>query len=184
MDRHSVTYGVLNRAMEERKKVSLSQAMQHALKLAREASSAGEVPVGAMVLSPEGDMLAVARNQVEGDRDGSAHAELLAMRRAASVLGSARLVGCTLIVTLEPCPMCAAAISHFRVARLAYGAYDPKGGAVDHGPRLFQRNYCLHKPEEVISGLCEREASALLTHFFQLRRFGTIASITDVSSKS
>ncbi|MXV35160.1 MULTISPECIES: nucleoside deaminase [unclassified Saccharibacter] len=157
--------------------------MQQALSLAREASSAGEVPVGAVVLSPKGGVLSVARNQVEGDYDGSAHAELLAMRRAASVLGSARLVGCTLIVTLEPCPMCAAAISHFRVARLAYGAYDPKGGAVDHGPRLFQRDYCLHKPEEVISGLCEREAGALLTHFFQLRRSRTIPSITDVSSK-
>lgn len=162
--------------------VSTRDAMQQALEVAREAARVGEVPVGAVVLSGDGHVLAVARNHVEEDHDASAHAELIAMRQAAAQLASSRLTECTLVVTLEPCPMCAGAISHFRVARLIYGAYDPKGGAVDHGPRLFQRRTCLHAPEEIISGMREKEAGALLTQFFQRRRATKLPSITDVSS--
>ncbi len=145
-------------------------AMQKALSLAKEAAQMGEVPVGAVVLDENGHVLAVAHNEVEIGHDASAHAELLAMRRAAVKRGSPRLTGCTLVVTLEPCPMCAAAITHFRIGRLIYGAYDPKGGAVDHGPRLFQREACLHRPSDIISGVCERDAAQQLKEFFhQLR---------------
>lgn len=146
------------------------QAMQQALALADEAACAGEVPVGAVVLDEQGHVLAMARNHVEERHDASAHAELLAMRQAARQRGSSRLESCTLVVTLEPCPMCAAAITHFRIRRLIYGAYDPKGGAVDHGPRLFHRPTCLHRPEEVISGVREREASEQLRVFFRALR--------------
>ena len=146
------------------------QAMQQALVLADEAARAGEVPVGAMVLDGQGHVLGMARNHVEERCDASAHAELLAMRQAARQRGSSRLEGCTLVVTLEPCPMCAAAITHFRIRRLIYGAYDPKGGAVDHGPRLFHRSACLHRPEEIISGVREREAGEQLRTFFMALR--------------
>lgn len=141
--------------------------MECALAAARDAI--GEVPVGAVVLGPDGAVLAVAANRVERDRDASAHAELLAMRAAAARLGTTRLLGCTLVVTLEPCPMCAAAAVHFRVARLVFGAYDPKGGGVDHGPRLFQQPGCLHRPE-VVGGVREQECARLLRSFFQDRR--------------
>lgn len=144
--------------------------MQLALDAAYGAARAGEVPVGAVILAADGRVLAVARNRVEEDHDASAHAELLAMRQAAEQLGSPRLAGCTLVVTLEPCPMCAGAISHFRVSRVIYGAYDPKGGAVDHGARLFERRSCLHAPEEVVSGVRAHEAGTLLKRFFQQRR--------------
>ncbi|WP_252345311.1 nucleoside deaminase [Gluconobacter sp. P1C6_b] len=143
--------------------------MQTALQAAREASSCGEVPVGAVVLGLDGGVLAVARNHVEGTHDASAHAELLAMREAASRLKNPRLTDCTLVVTLEPCPMCAAAIVHFRIGRVVFGAYDPKGGGVEHGPRIFERPSCLHRPE-VIGGVCEREASELLKAFFRRLR--------------
>ncbi|KXV39508.1 adenosine deaminase [Gluconobacter japonicus] len=147
-----------------------SRAMQMALDAADEAARHGEVPVGAVVLDAEGKILAVARNRVEELHDGSAHAELLAMREAARKLGSPRLTGCTLVVTLEPCPMCAGAIVHFRCERVVFGAYDPKGGGVDHGPRLFERPNCLHRPE-VIGGVREREAAEQLRAFFRrLRR--------------
>ena len=137
---------------------------------ARLAGAAGEVPVGAVLLDPSGAVLAAAGNRVERDRDASAHAELLVMRRAAALLGSPRLLGCTLVVTLEPCPMCAAACVHFRIARVLFGAYDPKGGGVDHGPRLFNQPGCLHRPE-VIGGVREGECGALLRGFFaELRR--------------
>ena len=141
--------------------------METALREARQAD--GEVPVGAIVLGPDGALLAAAGNRVERDHDASAHAELLAMRAAARRLGSPRLVGCTLVVTLEPCPMCAAAAVHFRIGRVVFGAYDPKGGGVDHGPRVFDQPGCLHRPE-VIGGVRERECSALLRAFFQPRR--------------
>jgi cytosine deaminase len=113
--------------------------------------------------------LARAGNRVEADCDAAAHAELLAMRAAARLVGGPRLVGCTLVVTLEPCPMCAAAIGLFRVERLVFGAYDPKGGGVDHGPRVYDAPGCLHRPE-VVGGVCETEAAALLVRFFETRR--------------
>jgi cytosine deaminase len=141
------------------------QAMQQALDQARAAALRNEVPVGAVVLGPDGTMLAASGNRVEQECDASAHAELLAMRAAARRLGSARLLGCTLVVTLEPCPMCAAAIVHFRPARLVFGAYDPKGGGVDHGPRIFDQPGCLHRPE-VVGGVREGECGALLKNFF------------------
>ena len=141
--------------------------METALHEAR--AAAGEVPVGAVVLAPDGSLLAAAGNRVERDRDASAHAELLAMRAAAKRLGTPRLTGCTLVVTLEPCPMCAAAAVHFRVGRIVFGAYDPKGGGVDHGPRIFDQPGCLHRPE-VIGGVRERECGAMLRAFFQSRR--------------
>jgi cytosine deaminase len=139
--------------------------MEHALAQARAAASRGEVPVGAVVLGPDGAVLAACGNRVEQDQDASAHAELMAMRTAARSLGSARLLGCTLVVTLEPCPMCAAAIVHFRIPRLVFGAYDPKGGGVDHGPRIFDQVGCLHRPE-VIGGVRENECGELLKDFF------------------
>jgi cytosine deaminase len=139
--------------------------MAAALAQASAALSAGEVPVGAVLLGPDGATLAEAGNRVERDRDASAHAELLAMRQAAVRLASPRLLGCTLVVTLEPCPMCAAAAVHFRVARVIFGAYDPKGGGIDHGPRLFDQPGCLHRPE-VIGGVRETECGALLRRFF------------------
>ncbi|MCX5616187.1 nucleoside deaminase [Bombella sp. TMW 2.2559] len=156
--------------MSLRAVMTTRQAMQQALALADEAARMGEVPVGAVVLDGRDRVLGMARNYVEEWHDASAHAELLAMREAARQHGSARLAGCTLVVTLEPCPMCAAAITHFRIRRLIYGAYDPKGGAVDHGPRLFHRPTCLHRPEEVISGVRERDAGERLRLFFRALR--------------
>ena len=143
--------------------------MDRALTLAREAAAAGEVPVGALVLAPDGAVLAEAANRVETDHDAAAHAELLAMRAAAQRLRNPRLVGCTLVVTLEPCPMCAAAAVHYRIARILFGAYDPKGGGIDHGPRLFAQPGCLHRPE-VIGGIREQDCAALLRTFFAPRR--------------
>ena len=139
--------------------------MQAALEEARAAAGRGEVPVGALVLAPDGAVLARAGNQVEACRDASAHAELLALRAAAARLGRSRLEGCSLVATLEPCPMCAAAASHFRVARVLFGAYDPKGGGVEHGPRLYQQPGCLHRPD-VVGGIDERECAGLLRAFF------------------
>lgn len=139
--------------------------MRRALALAEAAAARGEVPVGAVVLGPDGSVLAEAANAVEAAADASAHAEMLAMRQAASRLGSPRLAGCTLLVTLEPCPMCAAAAVHFRLRRLVFGAYDPKGGGVEHGPRLFDQPGCLHRPE-VVGGVEERAAGRLLRDFF------------------
>ena len=144
-------------------------AMELALGEARAAARRGEVPVGAVVLAPDGAVLAQAGNRTEADHDASAHAELLALRAAASRLGAPRLAGCDLIVTLEPCPMCAAAASLFRVRRLVFGAYDPKGGGVEHGARVFDAPTCQHRPE-IIGGVREREAAALLRDFFAARR--------------
>lgn len=136
---------------------------------ARAAAARGEVPVGAVVLGPDGALLARAGNRVEADRDASAHAELLALRAAAAALGDPRLTGCDLFVTLEPCPMCAQAISFFRIRKLVFGAYDPKGGGVEHGARVFDASSCHHRPE-VIGGVREREAGEILRSFFVSRR--------------
>lgn len=139
---------------------------------AEAAAARGEVPVGAVVVR-DGVVLAAAGNRTEELCDASAHAELLALRAAAQAIGSPRLTGCDLYVTLEPCALCAAAIAGFRVRRLYFGAYDPKGGAVEHGPRLFGQPTILHVPE-VYGGLDERRAADLLTGFFKgLRKGGS-----------
>ncbi|HUD60993.1 MAG TPA: nucleoside deaminase [Acetobacteraceae bacterium] len=143
--------------------------MDMALAEARAAAARGEVPVGAVVLDAAGVVLARAGNEVEARRDASAHAELLALRAAAAVRGDARLPDCELVVTLEPCPMCAQAISLFRIRRLTFGAYDPKGGGVEHGARVFDAVSCHHRPE-VVGGVRESEAAALLQGFFAARR--------------
>ncbi len=143
--------------------------MEIALNEARAAALRGEVPVGAVVLGPDGAVLARAGNRVEETHDASAHAELLALRAAAALRGSSRLPDCDLVVTLEPCPMCAQAISFFRIRRLVFGAYDPKSGGVEHGARVFDAGSCHHRPE-VIGGVRETEAGALLKAFFAGRR--------------
>jgi tRNA(Arg) A34 adenosine deaminase TadA len=143
--------------------------MQIALQEARAAAERGEVPVGAVVLAPDGTVLARAGNRVEEQNDAAAHAELLALRAAAAARGSPRLADCDLVVTLEPCPMCAQAISLFRIRRLVFGAYDPKSGGVEHGARVFKAASCHHRPE-VVGGVQETEAAALLRAFFEERR--------------
>lgn len=143
--------------------------MARALAEARAAAGRGEVPVGAVVIGPDGAVLAAAGNRVEERADPTAHAELLALRAAAAARGEPRLPDCDLFVTLEPCPMCAAAIALFRIRRLVFGAYDPKGGGVEHGPRIFSHPTCHHRPE-VIGGVAEAEAGALLKAFFAARR--------------
>ncbi|MEM6649953.1 MAG: tRNA adenosine(34) deaminase TadA [Pseudomonadota bacterium] len=143
--------------------------MNHALTLARHAGLKGEVPVGAVVLDPHGNLLSEGANAPIGDADPSAHAEMIAMRKAAKTTGNYRLTGCTLIVTLEPCAMCAGAIAHARIKTLIYGASDPKGGAVAHGPKLFDQPTLHHRPE-VIAGVEEKQASQLLKDFFAARR--------------
>ncbi len=139
--------------------------MEIALEEARAAAARGEVPVGAVVTGPDGAILARAGNRVEADHDAAAHAELLALRGAAAARGDPRLPDCDLYVTLEPCPMCAQAISLFRIRRLVFGAYDPKGGGVEHGARVFDAPSCHHRPE-VVGGVRETEAAALLRRFF------------------
>jgi tRNA(Arg) A34 adenosine deaminase TadA len=140
-----------------------------ALAEAAAAAARGEVPVGAVVTDEAGAVLARAGNEVEARHDASAHAEILALREAARRLGSPRLVGCTLTVTLEPCPMCAQAASFFRVRRIAFGAYDPKGGGIEHGARVLAAPSCHHVPE-VVGGLRESDCAALLKDFFAARR--------------
>lgn len=125
------------------------------------------MPVGAVITAADGRVLAAAHNLTRQNHDPTAHAEILAIRAAAGQLGSERLGGCTLTVTLEPCAMCAAAISEARIARLVYGAADPKGGGVEHGARVFRHSH--HVPE-VISGIGETESAALLQEFFRARR--------------
>ncbi len=142
--------------------------MQLALNAARAGESAGEVPIGAVVVK-DGRVIAAAHNQPRSLTDPTAHAELLAIRAAARVLGNERLDGCELWVTLEPCAMCAGAISHARIGKLYYAASDPKGGAVEHGARVFEHEQCLHRPE-VYSGMGEGEAASLLRDFFGSRR--------------
>ncbi|GGH11778.1 tRNA-specific adenosine deaminase [Alsobacter metallidurans] len=142
--------------------------MALALDEARAAAARGEVPVGAVVVR-DGAVLAVAGNRTLADHDPSAHAEMLAIRQACAAIGSERLVGCDLYVTLEPCPMCAGAISFARIRRLYFGAGDPKGGAVEHGVRLYASPTCHHAPE-VYGGLRESEAATMLRAFFAERR--------------
>ncbi len=146
----------------------LPPPMARALELAQEAAAAGEVPVGAVVVK-DGAVIGEGHNAPRGLRDPTAHAEVLALRRAAESLGGERLEGCELWVTLEPCAMCAGAIVHARIARLYYGAPDAKGGAVEHGARVFEQAQCLHRPE-VYSGIGEERAAALLRAFFAERR--------------
>lgn len=143
--------------------------MLAALDEARAAATRGEIPVGAVVLGPDGRILARAGNRTEAQNDPTAHAELLALRAAAAIRRSPRLPDCDLVVTLEPCPMCAHAISLFRIRRLIFGAYDPKGGGVDHGARIFDAATCHHRPE-VIGGVHESAARTLLRDFFRARR--------------
>lgn len=144
--------------------------MDLALKEARSAASRGEVPVGAVVVAPDGQVLAAAGNRSREHCDPTAHAEVLAVRQACGVLNSDRLVGCSIYVTLEPCPMCASAISHARISRLYFGAFDPKGGGVEHGAMVYSHNQCGNAPE-VYGGIGEREAARLLSEFFRdLRR--------------
>ena len=133
------------------------------------AATRGETPVGAAVVAPDGAVLAAGGNRVRELSDPSAHAEMLALRAATRAVGSERLIGCDLYVTLEPCPMCAGAISLARIRRLYYGAADPKTGGVDHGPRVFAHPTCHHVPE-VYGGIAEAECAALLRQFFQARR--------------
>jgi tRNA(Arg) A34 adenosine deaminase TadA len=132
---------------------------------AQAARARGEVPVGAVVVGPMGKILAQAGNEVEARRDPTAHAEALVLRTAAAARGTPRLDDCDLIVTLEPCAMCAAAISFARIRRLVFAAYDPKGGAVEHGPRFYQQATCHHRPE-VIGGVQAARAEHLLKDFF------------------
>lgn len=143
--------------------------MDMALAEAEVAALRGEVPVGAVIIDAKGAVLARAGNRVLELKDPTAHAEMLAIRAAAAVLGSERLIGCDLYVTLEPCPMCAGAISFARLRRLYYGASDEKGGGVDHGPRIFAQSTCHHAPE-VYGGMSERQAGDLLRNFFAARR--------------
>jgi tRNA(Arg) A34 adenosine deaminase TadA len=146
-----------------------ARPMDLALAEAMRAGDLGEVPIGAVLVSAEGEILASAGNRTLQLRDPTAHAELLAIRAACALLGSERLGGCDLYVTLEPCAMCAAAISFARIRRLYFGAPDPKGGAVEHGPRFFTQATCHHAPE-VIGGIGESKAAALLKQFFAGRR--------------
>lgn len=148
--------------------------MDEALELAGRAAALGEVPVGAIIVDSNGRRIAAAHNETLARRDPTAHAEMLAIRAAAASLGSERLIGCDLYVTLEPCAMCAAAISFARIRRLYFGAGDPKGGGVEHGARVFSHATCHHRPE-IYGGIGERRAAALLKDFFASRRSNGIS---------
>lgn len=149
-------------------KMSCPDPMLDALDAAFEAGEKGDVPVGAVIVK-DGKIIATASNRVERDTDPTAHAELLVIRQAAKALGDVRLVDCDLYVTLEPCAMCAQALAHARVRRLYFGAYDPKGGGVEHGAKIFERSTCHHKPE-VYGGIAEEKCTLLLKTFFQKLR--------------
>lgn len=146
-----------------------SKAMASALDEARAAAARGEVPVGAVVTDAAGTVLAQAGNRTRERNDPTAHAEMLAIRAACERLGSERLIGCTLTVTLEPCAMCAAAIAAARLERVVYGASDPKSGGVEQGARVFSHPQSHHRPE-VVAGVAEAESAALLKDFFAGRR--------------
>ncbi len=143
--------------------------MQEALEEARAAAVRGEVPVGAVVVSPDGKTIARASNRTREDNDPSAHAEMLAIRAACTHLGTERLIGCALYVTLEPCAMCAGAITNARIDRLYYGASDPKSGGVAQGARVFSHPQCHHVPQ-IFDGIAESESAQLLRDFFAQRR--------------
>lgn len=143
--------------------------MELALYEARGAAMRGEVPVGAVLVSPQGEILAQTGNRTIELNDPTAHAEILAIRQACSEIGSQRLAGCDLYVTLEPCPMCASAISNARISRLYYGAEDVKSGGVDNGPRIYSQKTCHHSPD-VYGGISEQEAAEMLQSFFASKR--------------
>jgi tRNA(Arg) A34 adenosine deaminase TadA len=146
------------------------RTMRIALACAQDAAERGEAPIGAVVVDPaNGEVIAQAGNSPIGHSDPTAHAEVLALREAAGKLGNYRLTGLTLVVTLEPCAMCAGAISHARIGRLVYGADDPKGGGVVHGARVFDQPTCHWKPE-VQGGVLAEESAAMLRSFFRARR--------------
>lgn len=142
--------------------------MQEAIGQAKIAQEKGEVPIGAVIVY-KGEILAQAHNQVENGANATYHAELIAINEACKLLNSKYLPECDLYVTLEPCAMCAGAIAHAKIRKVTYGAYDPKGGAVDHGPRFFQQATCHHQPE-IIGGVNENECKLLLTNFFAGKR--------------
>jgi tRNA(adenine34) deaminase len=144
-------------------------AMARALVEAAAAGANGEVPVGAVLIDIAGAVVTASGNRVERDRDPTAHAEMLVLRAGAAGLGVKRLADCDLYVTLEPCPMCAAAIGFARIRRLYFAAYDTKGGGVEHGARIFEQPTCHHRPE-VYGGIAERQAGDLLREFFRERR--------------
>src|SRR5689334_13281106 len=146
-----------------------SSPMALALAEAETSAALGEVPVGAVLVDRGGNVLAAAGNRVETSHDPTAHAEMLVLRAGAALLGAPRLVECDVYVTLEPCAMCAAAIGLARLRRLYFGAYDPKGGAVEHGPRIFAQPTTHHRPE-IYGGIEERRAAELLRIFFRQRR--------------
>jgi tRNA(adenine34) deaminase len=146
----------------------MKSPMQHALMLAKQAAEKGEVPVGAVIVL-NGNILAAAHNLTETLNDVTAHAEMLCIREAATILGEPRLPECELYVTLEPCPMCATAISFARIKKLVFGAYDVKSGGVEHGHKIFAHPTCHHTPE-IIGGVDETASSALLKAFFGARR--------------
>ncbi|HNJ47591.1 MAG: nucleoside deaminase [Novosphingobium sp.] len=152
------------------KRWPLPEPMREAIAQARLGESAGEVPIGAVVVR-DGKIVASAHNAPRALNDPTAHAEVLAIRAAAAALGNERLDGCELWVTLEPCAMCAGAIAHARIARLYYAASDPKGGAVEHGARVFEHEQSLHKPE-VYPGIGKEDAGGILREFFAARRPG------------
>jgi tRNA(adenine34) deaminase len=146
------------------------RTMRIALEAAQAAALRGETPVGAVVIDPaSGEVISIGSNGPIGGHDPTAHAEIVALREAAAKLGNYRLTDLTLVVTLEPCAMCAGAISHARIGRLVFGAEDPKGGAVLHGPRFFEQPTCHWRPK-VTGGVLAEESSALLKGFFQARR--------------
>jgi tRNA(adenine34) deaminase len=142
--------------------------MDIAIEKAKQAQVQGDVPIGCVIVC-DGKIIAAAGNEVEYINDPTAHAEMSAIKWASAVLGNQRLDGCDLYVTLEPCPMCAQAIAFARIRRLYFGAYDPKGGGVDHGPRIFEQPTCNHKPE-IFGGIQEQECAQLLKDFFGGKR--------------
>lgn len=147
--------------------------MQCAIQEAEKAGSQDEVPVGAVIVdSLSGEIIATAHNEMDHGHDPTAHAEMLAIRRAVAVKGEGRLRNCDIYVTLEPCPMCAQAISFARLRRLYFGAYDPKGGGVDHGAKIFNASSCHHVPE-IIGGIEEEKCARLLVEFFEKKREGS-----------
>lgn len=143
--------------------------MTYALNEAKKCCERDEVPVGAVIVNKAGEVIAAAGNEVLKQKDPTAHAEIIAIRAAAKHLGSERLIECDLYVTLEPCPMCAAAISMARIRRLYFGAYDVKSGGVEHGARIFEASSCHHKPE-IYGGIDEKQAGQLLRTFFEAKR--------------
>jgi tRNA(Arg) A34 adenosine deaminase TadA len=149
--------------------MSFTYYMKIALEEAKKAQERGEVPIGAVLVSPEGTILAQDGNRTLELSDPTAHAEMVVIRKAASLIGKPRLLHTHLYVTLEPCPMCAQAISFARIQILYYGAYDPKGGGVDHGPYIFDQSSCFHKPK-VFGGVYEEESQGILQLFFKSKR--------------